>query len=142
MNSLKVTAIESFNSNYFAMRQVPVMNLHKHSKNAPSFKENVDDKERVIFLPIKSHNIESIGFIIRNEGEKSENASAFVVELSDFIYSFDGKVNAGRKDKKLSKTYSLIELNSKVIFFNEEITDYQMNQEKVISIFKNVFGIQ
>lgn len=142
MNSLKVTAIESFNSNYFAMRQVPVMNLHKHSKNAPSFKENVDDKERVILLPIKSHNIESIGFIIRNEGEKSENASAFVVELSDFIYSFDGKVNAGRKDKKLSKTYSLIELNSKVIFFNEEITDYQMNQEKVISIFKNVFGIQ
>ena len=142
MNSLKVTAIENFNSNYFAMRQVPIMNLHKHSKNAPSFKEDIEDKERIIFLPIKSHNVESIGFILRNEGEKNENASAFVVELSDFMYSFDGKVNAGRKEKKLSKTYSLIDLNSKVVFFNEEITDYQMNQEKVISIFKNVFEIQ
>lgn len=142
MNSLKVSAIESFNSNYFAMRQVPVMNLYKHSKNAPSFKEDIEYKERVILLPIKSHNIESIGFIIKNESEKDENASAFVVELSDFIYSFDGKVNAGRKEKKLSKTYSLAELNSKVVFFNEEITDYQINQEKVISIFKNVFGIQ
>lgn len=142
MNSLKVAAIESFNSNYFAMRQVPVMNLHKNSRNSPSFKEDIENKERVIFLPIKSHNVENIGFILRNEDEKNENASAFVVELSDFIYSFDGKVNAGRKEKKLSKTYSLIELNSKVIFFNEEITDYQMNQEKVISIFKNVFEIQ
>lgn len=58
------------------------------------------------------------------------------------MYSFDGKVNAGRKEKKLSKTYSLIDFNSKFVFFNEEITDYQMNQEKVISIFKNVFEIQ
>ena len=142
MNSLKVTAIENFNSNYFAMRQVPIMNMHKHSKSAPSFKEDIEDKERVIFLPIKSHNVESIGFILRNEGEKNEDASAFVVELSDFMYSFDGKVNAGRKEKKLSKTYSLIDFNSKFVFFNEEITDYQMNQEKVISIFKNVFEIQ
>lgn len=142
MNSLKVTAIESFNSNYFAMRQVPVMNLHKHNKNIPSFEENIEDKERVIFLPIKSHNIESIGFIIINEGEKNESASAFIVELFDFMYSFDGRVSAGRKEKKLSKTYSLIDFNSKVIFFNEEITDYQMNQEKVINLFRTVFEIQ
>ncbi len=142
MNSLKVTAIESFNSNYFAMRQVPVMNLHKESKNLPSFKEEVEDKEKVIFLPIRSHNAECIGFIIKNEGEKNECAVAFIVELSDFIYSISGKTSAGRKEKKFSHKYSLLDFNNKVTFFNEEITDYQVSPERVISIFKTVFEIK
>lgn len=142
MNNLKVAAIESFNSNYFTMRQVPVMNLYKQNKNIPSFKEEVEDKERVIFLPIKSHNVESIGFVIRNESEKNEFVYAFITELSDFMYSFDGKIKAGRKIKRVSPNYDLVDFNNKVMFFNEEITDYQMNQEKVIELFKSMFKIK
>jgi len=141
MSDVKISAIERFSSHYSCLRQIPIMRKQEETYSL-SFKEDALDSERFIFLPIKTDKIEKVGFLIKHEGLEDESVRAMIVELDDFTYNASGSVNANQKKNRYSDSYSLNDFNVMLGRFNEEITDYDVNTDKVINCFKTIFNIK
>jgi hypothetical protein len=140
MGDVKITAIEKFSCHYSYLKQIPIMRKQEETYSL-SFKEDLRDFERFIFLPIKTDKVEKVGFLIRNEGLEDESVRAMLVELDDFTYNASGSIKANQKKNRYSDSYSLKDFNVMLERFNEEITDYDVNTEKVVSCFKSIFNI-
>lgn len=141
MSDVKISAIEKFSCHYSDLKQIPIMRKQKDIFEF-SFKEDVIDTEHFIFLPIKTISVEKVGFSIKHEGQEDESVRAIVVELEDFTYNALGMVKANKKRNRYSDSYSLKDFNIMLARFNEEISDYDINTDKVIICFKTIFNIK
>ncbi|MDI6976140.1 hypothetical protein [Serratia sp. Se-RSBMAAmG] len=141
MSDVKISAIEKFSCHYSDLKQIPIMRKQKEAFEL-SFKEDIIDSERFIFLPIRTSNVEKVGFLIKHEGQTDESVRAMMVELEDFTYNASGVVKANKKRSLYSDSYSLKNFNIMLAQFNEEISDYDINTDKVISCFKTIFNIK